>query len=123
MDSDYRYSIAISYAEIYNDKIYDLLADNNPGNRRKDLLKTNAGQNAILVQRKALTLRTGSDGNKYVDGLKELRVQSAAEGKRLLSLGQLNRRVFGTLANQASSRSHAIVTIKVSRIPLDARVS
>lgn len=38
------------------------------------------------------------------------------EAKALLSQGQVNRRVFSTLANRVSSRSHSIFTIKIVRI-------
>lgn len=31
--------------------------------------------------------------------------------------GQINRRVFGTLLNRVSSRSHGIFTIKIVRVP------
>ncbi|KAI0001801.1 P-loop containing nucleoside triphosphate hydrolase protein [Russula vinacea] len=39
----------------------------------------------------------------------------AKEAKRLVKMGQLHRRVFGTLANSQSSRSHGIVTVKLLR--------
>ena len=57
-----------------------------------------------------------STSGKYIAGLRQIRVRSAAEAKALLKLGQLHRRVFGTLANSQSSRSHALVTIKVLRV-------
>ncbi|KZT65576.1 kinesin-domain-containing protein [Daedalea quercina L-15889] len=84
----------------------------------------------LLLTRKALTVKpcplsdtgltsaeaaSGSAG-KYVAGLRQIRVESAAQAKSLLRLGQLHRRVFGTLANSQSSRSHALVTIKVLRV-------
>ncbi|KAJ8517057.1 hypothetical protein ONZ45_g5728 [Pleurotus djamor] len=72
--------------------------------------------------RKALNLRpsppddTGSDvPGKYVSGLKQFRVHNASEAKALVKMGQLHRRVFGTLANRESSRSHGIVTLKIIR--------
>lgn len=41
---------------------------------------------------------------------------SAREAKRVVRLGQVNRRVFGTVANKESSRSHAIMTVRVERV-------
>jgi len=41
------------------------------------------------------------------------------EAQGVLSRGQANRRVFSTLANRVSSRSHSIFTIKVHRTPID----
>lgn len=87
---------------------------------------TNNKTHPFLLTRKALTVKpcplSDGDGDdstsagKYVSGLRQVRVQSAAEAKELLRLGQLHRRVFGTLANSQSSRSHALVTIKVLRV-------
>lgn len=82
----------------------------------------------LLLTRKALTLKScppsdtglpagdASNAGKYVAGLRQIRVKSAAEAKALLKLGQMHRRVFGTLANSQSSRSHALVTIKILRV-------
>ena len=39
-----------------------------------------------------------------------------SHAKALLRVGQMHRQVFGTLANSQSSRSHALVTIKVLRV-------
>lgn len=79
----------------------------------------------LLLTRKALTVKpspaSDADGDtmsagKYIAGLRQVHVRSAAEAKELLRVGQLHRRVFGTLANSQSSRSHALVTIKVLRV-------
>lgn len=118
VDKNHAYSVWLSYAEVYNEKIYDLLADTSS-------LKTGtkAGPSTLLLARKALALKPsppsdweGSQNtSKYVAGLRQIRVHSAAQAKEILKLGQLHRRVFGTLANSQSSRSHALVTVKVLR--------
>lgn len=117
-DRNYEYSIWVSYAEVYNEKIYDLLTnveDAGPGPSRSQ---------PILLTRKALSMKPSppsdnpdADGppGKYISGLTYLHVDSANEAKRLIKMGQLHRRVFGTLANSQSSRSHGIVTIKLLR--------
>ena len=71
--------------------------------------------NTFHLRREALAIKNDTEGGKYIVGLKEVRIQSASEGIKILRLGQANRRVFGTLANEVSSRSHAIFTIKVMR--------
>ncbi|TFY71141.1 hypothetical protein EVG20_g1873 [Dentipellis fragilis] len=113
VDRNHEYSIWLSYAEVYNEKIYDLLAD------VSETDKPTAAQ-GLLLTRKALPIRPSPpsdspDGlnGKYVSGLKQAKVESAAEAKNLVKLGQLHRRVFGTLANSQSSRSHGMVTIKL----------
>ena len=97
------------------------------------------GYHDSSVKRKALSLKHDKDeGNKYISGLKEVRVWSAEVSfsdtcslYRLLAQtqsfcrkrapcyakGQINRRVFSTLLNRASSRSHGVFTIKVVRVP------
>lgn len=121
VDRNHEYSIWLSYSEVYNEKIYDLLADvedANAGSRQS--------RRPVLLTRKALPIKPSppSDGwdgppgtmaGKYVSGLKHIRVNNASEAKTLVRLGQLHRRVFGTLANSQSSRSHGMVTIKLLR--------
>ena len=118
VDRNYEYSIWLSYAEVYNEKIYDLLTnveDAGPGSSRSQ---------PILLSRKALSLKSSPPSDnldaegpsgKYISGLTHIRVDNAKEAKELIKLGQLHRRVFGTLANSQSSRSHGIVTIKLLR--------
>lgn len=118
VDRNYEYSIWLSYAEVYNEKIYDLLTnveDAGAGSLRAQ---------PILLTRKALSLKPtppsdnlDTDGpiGKYISGLTHVHVDSAKEAKKLVKMGQLHRQVFGTLANSQSSRSHGIVTIKLLR--------
>ncbi|KAF8632631.1 hypothetical protein AX15_001831 [Amanita polypyramis BW_CC] len=124
VDRNYEYTIWLSYAEVYNEKIYDLLESvkEDSTNVIKDNVSI-AGRKSLILTRKALALKpspasdaadTGATG-KYISGLKQFRVQSATQAKALVKLGQLHRRVFGTLANRESSRSHGMVMIKVMR--------
>jgi len=102
--------------------VFDLLAS------VKDDSNTNpnphsAGANPLLLSRKALTLKPALQSDsmdsptpgKYISGLRQFRVHSASQAKALVKLGQLHRRVFGTLANRESSRSHGMVILKVVR--------
>lgn len=123
-------------AEIYNEKIYDLLESPVPvpsssGSSTHSIIKTGLGILSVggakakamgmkgfqTVKRNALSLKHDKNaGNKYVADLKELRVHSAEEARSILDRGQTNRRVFSTLANRVSSRSHSVFTIKVIKI-------
>jgi kinesin family protein 20 len=118
VDRNYEYSIWLSYAEVYNEKIYDLLT--NVGDAGAGSSRTQP----IVLTRKALSMKPAPpsdnldvDGptGKYISGLTHVRVDSAKDAKKLIKMGQLHRRVFGTLANSQSSRSHGIVTIKLLR--------
>jgi Kinesin-like protein len=126
LDRNYEYTIWLSYAEVYNEKVYDLLAsvkDDSNSNTNGNTNPRTAGENPLLLSRKALTLKPApvSDSTdspipgKYISGLRQFRVPSAAQAKALVKLGQLHRRVFGTLANRESSRSHGMVILKVVR--------
>ncbi|KAK0233498.1 kinesin-like protein [Armillaria fumosa] len=122
LDQNYEYSIWLSYAEVYNEKIYDLL-DSVKDESATQPLPRSGSSKALLLTRKALTLKGSppsddahSDAKgKYISGLRQFRVDSAAQAKALVKLGQLHRRVFGTLANAESSRSHGMVIIKIMR--------
>ncbi|KAI5119917.1 hypothetical protein M0805_000882 [Coniferiporia weirii] len=148
VDKNYEYSIWISYAEVYNEKVYDLLSDDSTEGDGYSACATPQGPNGIprsgtskkpprttsttwsnlatfssssadvlLVKRKALTLKSDPDsGGKYISGLRCVRVKSAEEAKRVFRTGNINRRVFGTLANSVSSRSHGIFTLRAVRI-------
>ncbi|KAI0374509.1 kinesin-domain-containing protein [Pilatotrama ljubarskyi] len=150
LDRNYEYTIWLSYAEVYNEKVYDLFGSLESGAAPSSTsqgtpvrgnsaiprptssflnlpVPSNNKGHPLLLTRKALTVKPCplSDGDvdgdatsagKYIAGLRQVRVRSAAEAKELLRLGQLHRRVFGTLANSQSSRSHALVTIKVLRV-------
>ncbi|KDQ54883.1 hypothetical protein JAAARDRAFT_37996 [Jaapia argillacea MUCL 33604] len=124
LDRNYEYSVWLSYVEVYNEKVYDLLASYS-ATPTGGSAKGHANQ-PLLVTRKALTLKSSPPGDspdspggpspgKYISTALQIRVNSAHEAKSLLTQGQLHRRVFGTVANRESSRSHAIVQLKVLR--------
>ncbi|GAA6003651.1 hypothetical protein JCM10207_003528 [Rhodosporidiobolus poonsookiae] len=136
----YEYAVYVSYSEIYNEKIYDLLESPLPapapstssttsttgGGMLKGLFK-----NLTTVKRSALSLKADKPapqqgvgaGAKVVGGLREVRVMNAEDAHKVLHQGQSNRRVFSTLANRASSRSHSIFTLKLVRVPLGLSAS
>lgn len=113
VSDDYRYSVWVSYVEVYNEKLYDLLEMQMPSLLARD---TRTSDNANGTARRPLLLKSEVEsGGKYVSGLKEIQVSSIQEARELLRCGQENRSVFGTTANRASSRSHSVFTIKVLR--------
>ncbi|GJJ09537.1 hypothetical protein Clacol_003760 [Clathrus columnatus] len=132
VDRTYEYSVWVSYFEIYNEKIFDLLnastldssgtASLHPPHYNGPVGPNNTGfsggmstsnSDAFMVKRKALALKSDPNGGKYIANLREIKVRSVEEAKAIVKLGQVNRKVFGTLANQTSSRSHGIFTIKI----------
>lgn len=95
----------MSFIEIYNEHVYDLLdrATSNSSKRKQLQLK--------YEQR---------SGNRYVADAKLVKVKTVQEALSIMQLGQQNRQVFSTLMNQCSSRSHSVFTIHVVRCPIDA---
>lgn len=103
IDEHFEYGIWVSFAEIYTEKIYDLLVQ--PDRHSK---------------RKALSLKYEySSGHKYIYGLKEVRVKTIQEAYAILFEGQKNRAEYSTITNHTSSRSHSIFTIRIVRVPID----
>ncbi|PLW58455.1 hypothetical protein PCANC_00458 [Puccinia coronata f. sp. avenae] len=143
IDAGAEYGIWISYAEVYNEKVYDLLdtlleSSSSSGatfqsftanladqvKSAAHLLHTKASNSGGVIKRKPLTLKHDkNNGNKYIHGLTEIRVKSAEEAKILLRHGQVNRTVFSTYANRTSSRSHGIFTIKLIKLPKNRQLS
>ncbi|WFD35292.1 succinate--hydroxymethylglutarate CoA-transferase [Malassezia cuniculi] len=101
VDVSYRYSVWLSCAEVYNEKIYDLIGA--PGSLLDESF------------RRPLVLKSEGEGGKYIYGIKEIRAPSLGEALELVRRAQENRRVFGTGVNKHSSRSHCVFTIKVIR--------
>lgn len=99
--------LRVSYLEIYNEKIHDLLSMSTaPGG-------ANAPQEEIK-------LREDSKRGVYASPLKEEIVQSPTQLLRVIARGDQARRTASTQFNARSSRSHAVVQIVVEsreRIP------
>ncbi|QIW96798.1 hypothetical protein AMS68_002316 [Peltaster fructicola] len=89
--------LRVSYLEIYNEKIYDLLNQSTPGQTQQEEIK----------------LREDSKRGVYATPLKEEIVQSPNQLLRVIARGDLARRTGSTQFNARSSRSHAVVQIVV----------
>lgn len=101
LEEGVQFSIWVSFYEIYNEFLYDLL-DASPS----------------LQPRKRVTLRLSDDkqGNPYVKDLTWVQVRSAEEAWRILRAGRRNQSFASTHFNQNSSRSHSIFSIRVLHV-------
>ena len=104
--ADIQYSVWISFAEIYNENIYDML-DKIPDVKRK----------GDKPRKLPLKLAEDKDGAVYIKGLKEIQVNSADEAYQLLMIGRENLQFAATRLNHHSSRSHCIFNIKIIKVP------
>jgi centromeric protein E len=101
--------LRVSYLEIYNERIHDLLSAP-PANT--------VGPGA--PQQEEIKLREDSKRGVYASPLKEEIVQSPTQLLRVIARGDHARRTSSTQFNARSSRSHAVVQIVVEsreRIP------
>ncbi|KAF2265633.1 kinesin-domain-containing protein [Lojkania enalia] len=94
--------LRVSYLEIYNEKINDLLAG-----------PVQTGPNGQSGPQEEIKLREDSKRGVYATPLKEEIVQSPTQLLRVIARGDNARRVAGTQFNARSSRSHAVVQIVV----------
>ncbi|XP_053573002.1 kinesin-like protein KIF20A isoform X2 [Bombina bombina] len=91
-------SIWVSYFEIYNEFVYDLLETIPSGPNRK---------------RTTLRLCEDRNGNPYVKDLNWINVHNAEEAWKILKAGRKNQSFASTHLNQNSSRSHSIFSIRI----------
>ena len=92
-------SVRISYFEIYNEELRDLLNDND------DRSKSST----------SLIIREGKNGSIAVDGLREVEVTNLDQIMKVFKIGEKHNAVGSTKMNYRSSRSHAILKIAIDR--------
>ena len=90
--------LRVSYLEIYNERIYDLLS------------QSGLGQSG---QSEEIKLREDPRRGVYASPLKEEIVQSPTQLLRVIHRGDMARRTANTQYNARSSRSHAVVQVVV----------
>uniref|UniRef100_A0AAQ6A174 Kinesin-like protein n=1 Tax=Amphiprion ocellaris TaxID=80972 RepID=A0AAQ6A174_AMPOC len=91
-EGDTRFLVRVSYLEIYNEEVRDLLG--------KD-------------QMQRLEVKERPDVGVYIKDLSGYVVNNADDMDRIMTLGHKNRSVGATNMNEHSSRSHAIFTITI----------
>jgi kinesin family protein 1 len=92
------HSVEVSYIEIYNEKVRDLLNPKNKGN---------------------LKVREHPSLGPYVEDLSRLVVRSFDDINHLMDEGNKARTVAATNMNETSSRSHAVFTLFLTQTRLD----
>ena len=90
------FRVRVSYLEIYNENLLDLLA------------RSSAEMDEHGQVSKTLRIQEDPERGIVVNGLKEERVQNVAQVQKVLEIGQNNRHVGATNMNARSSRSHVI---------------
>ncbi|XP_054266606.1 kinesin-like protein KIF13A isoform X4 [Macrosteles quadrilineatus] len=93
------YKVEVSYMEIYNEKVHDLLDPN--------------------ANKQSLKVREHKVLGPYVDGLSQLAVTSFQDIDNLMTEGNKSRTVAATNMNSESSRSHAVFSVVLTQTLLD----
>ncbi|XP_053615318.1 kinesin-like protein Klp61F isoform X2 [Plodia interpunctella] len=93
--SNTEYTVRVSYLELYNEELFDLLATSE--------------DNSKLRIYEDVTRK----GSNIVNGLEEITVYNKNEVYKIMAQGQERKRVASTLMNAQSSRSHTVFTIVV----------
>ncbi|KAI4353497.1 hypothetical protein L6164_002442 [Bauhinia variegata] len=95
------YSMKVTFLELYNEEITDLLAPEESSKFVDDKSK------------KPIALMEDGKGGVFVRGLEEEIVCTANEIYKILEKGSAKRRTAETLLNKQSSRSHSIFSITI----------
>ncbi|CAG9999843.1 unnamed protein product [Clonostachys byssicola] len=101
-DTNIAYSVRVSYFEVYNEHVRDLLVRSDP-NKPPNYLK----------------IRESPTEGPYVKDLTEVPVRNIDEILRYMTNGDASRTVASTKMNDTSSRSHAVFTIMLKQIHHD----
>lgn len=108
-----QYKVEVSYMEIYNEKVRDLLDPKGcqgvPGAGHGSS-RDRSGASATHT----LRVREHNIYGPYVEGLSHLAVKSFEEIETLIGEGNKSRTVAATAMNAESSRSHAVFTLKLT---------
>jgi len=97
-DKTLRCTVEVSYLEIYNERVRDLLNPSTKGN---------------------LKVREHPSTGPYVEDLAKLAVSSFPEIENLMDEGNKARTVAATNMNETSSRSHAVFTLMLTQKKYD----
>lgn len=101
-NSNVAYSVRVSYFEVYNEHVRDLLVPVVP----------NTAPNYLKI-------RESPTEGPYVKDLTEVPVRNIHEIMRYMKVGDASRTVASTKMNDTSSRSHAVFTIMLKQIHHD----
>ncbi|XP_055903116.1 protein claret segregational [Eupeodes corollae] len=89
----WEYEIKVTFLEIYNEVLYDLLS-----NEQKEM---------------EIRMSKNNKSDIYVTNITEERVNSASRLRQLMDVAKMNRATAATVGNDRSSRSHAVTKIEL----------
>ena len=115
--------ITCSYIQIYNEKVYDLLVDEDEVIEQKNIfdLTTGVGRqtNDKPIKQKPLKIKYDRKNGVTLEGVHEIRTPNFYDIFELLRQGEINRKIRQTKRNEMSSRSHTIFIINIQNEKLN----
>ena len=125
LSPQYRFQVHVSYLEIYNEKITDLLSQNSTDldpHSSNVLTRDQTGSLAHADEKDdgnnkndKLEIRKNARG-MYVTNTVHVQVETPDDVLAVVDMGTQNRTTYATNANERSSRSHAILLVTVDGI-------
>ncbi|XP_042629912.1 kinesin-like protein KIF20B isoform X3 [Cyprinus carpio] len=100
MDIHTKFSIWVSFCEIYNENIHDLLEQHSNNASRRTNLR----------------LCQDVKGNSFIKDLRWVQVSSVDEALKVMKLGKKNQSISSTKLNILSSRSHSIFSVRILKV-------
>ncbi|KDR20500.1 hypothetical protein L798_04887, partial [Zootermopsis nevadensis] len=101
IEDDNTYAVFVTYVEVYNNAVYDLLED--------------IPEDAIR-QLQSKIVREDASRNMYVHCVTEVEVKSTEQAFEAFYKGQKRKRMAVTTLNSESSRSHSVFTIRLVQV-------
>ena len=115
--------ITCSYIQIYNEKVYDLLVDEDEVVEQKNTFDLTTGigkpSNDKPIKQKPLRIKYDRKNGVTLEGVHEIRTPNFYDIFELLRQGEINRKIRQTKRNEMSSRSHTIFIINIQNEKLN----
>ena len=112
------YDITVSFVQIYNEKVYDLLTDPqvyNDNNKPKFRIGGKHSYSSITpIKTPHLVIKENKAIGVYIENLTQITLYSYEQCMNLLMLGENNRKKRQTTKNEMSSRSHTVFMLMIN---------
>lgn len=118
-DAEHSYAMRVSYVEVYNENLFDLLDFNEhaatASGQQQQFYNGVSHSNNNNATKEDLVIQENDKGQTFIKGLTRPLVKSEEDAFDLLFQGEMNRTIAEHCLNAASTRSHCIFTIYLEK--------